>query len=180
MAEVWKDVSGYEGRYQVSNHGNVISLDRETVVNSMYGPYIRKVEGRMLKQHISCYGYPRVKLSTSKVEYICIDVHRLVAEAFVPNPNNHPQVNHKDSIRSNNYYANLEWVTPQENSIHSVVHNYTGRKNQKLRAIQIPTIRKLINEGTDFKTIAAIYNVSYITIYHIARNNSWKHIKEEA
>ena len=117
--EIWKDIKGYEGLYQVSNKGNVRSLDR--MVNSPNG--MRMSKGRILKQYK--YGsYSKVSLSkASRVK--TYDVHPLVAKAFIPNPNNYPQVNHKNENRYDNRVENLEWCTAKYNV------NY-GTHNQRM------------------------------------------------
>lgn len=105
--EVWKDVRGYKGYYQVSNLGRVKSLNR-TLSNG-----IRK-KGIILKQHKRGLGYLFVVLSKGgevKNRY----AHRLVAEAFVPNSNKHEEVDHKDANKTNNAVSNLEWVSRKEN-----------------------------------------------------------------
>lgn len=107
MKEIWKDIPGYEGLYQVSNMGRVKSLN----FNRSGLPRILKTKNRQ--------GYPRVILwKSGKRHEVC--VHRLVAQAFIPNPENKPFVNHKDGNRRNNHVDNLEWCTAQENAIHSV------------------------------------------------------------
>lgn len=102
--EIWKDISGYEGIYQVSSNGNVRSLK--------YG------KERILKPFSNGTGYLSVDLCCE-----CIEdyrrIHRLVAEAFIPNPNNLPFINHKDGIKTNNVVSNLEWCTPSENVKHA-------------------------------------------------------------
>ena len=102
MEEIWKDIDGYDGEYQVSNLGNVRSLN-----------YMRRKETRELsKKNIK--GYPYVILyKNTKIQRKRI--HRLVAEAFIPNPNNLPEVNHKDENKANNRVDNLEWCTHQYN-----------------------------------------------------------------
>ena len=100
--EVWKDVKGYEGLYQVSNLGNIKSLERYTST----GNY---VEERMLKQRIHS-GYYRVNLSRDGTQRT-ISIHRIVALAFISNPNNYNVINHKDENKENNSIDNLEWCT---------------------------------------------------------------------
>lgn len=105
--EIWKDVIGYEGQYQVSNKGNVRSLDRIDNIG-------RKQRGRTLKPSNNKDGYLHVGLSkngTSKHKLI----HRLVAEAFIPNPNNYPEINHIDEDKVNNNVKNIEWCTREYN-----------------------------------------------------------------
>ena len=106
MEEVWRDVVGYEDYFLVSNLGNVYS----------------KRSGKLSKQFRRKNGYMTVanKIGGRCGKNVCFKVHRLVAEAFIPNPENKPFVNHLDSVRSNNTVENLEWVTPKENSEHAV------------------------------------------------------------
>lgn len=100
MKEIWKDIKGWKGLYQVSNLGNIRTLHYKK-------PYLRKLSK-------SKKGYLRVNLSKDK-KYKYYSVHRLVAEAFIPNPDNLPQINHKDEIRTNNRVDNLEWCTSKYN-----------------------------------------------------------------
>jgi|688.fasta_scaffold68351_1 hypothetical protein len=102
MNEQWKDVPDYEGLYQVSNLGNVKSLYKNFI----------------LKSSVDRYGYVRFSATKNKKQKTII-VHRLVAQLFVPNPSNLPQVNHKDGDKTNNTAVNLEWVTDSENKLHA-------------------------------------------------------------
>lgn len=125
MQEVWKDVVGYEGFYQVSNLGNVRSVTR--IVKTKRGQkLLHGMPIRASKSHSTKYLY--VNLNRDGKLRRCT-IHRLVAEAFIPNPNNLPQVNHKDEIRDNNEVSNLEWCTNVYNS------NY-GTKNERMSRIK--------------------------------------------
>lgn len=107
MEEIWKEVKDFEGLYEVSNFGNVKSLDR-------IGNNGRHLKGKILKQHKNAYGYWVVKLyNNGSCSYF---VHRLVAIAFIPNPENKPQVNHIDEDKDNNKAENLNWMTSKENN----------------------------------------------------------------
>ena len=124
--EEWREVAGFEGKYEVSNYGRIRSIDHE--VKSLGG--WRTVKGRVLKQNIE-HGYCRVTLSTGKHGSPHKQVHRLVAEAFVPNPDNKPEVNHIDGCKTNNCADNLEWVTSSENSIHAIKNGLQRQKTEE-------------------------------------------------
>ena len=114
--EIWRDVVGYEGYYEVSSYGNVRGLDRQ--IDTKHGG--RFVKGKQLRLHKSIDGYVSVDLSANGVAKSQL-VHRLVAQAFIPNPNNLPCINHKDEDKHNNYVGNLEWCTYAYNNDYSKV-----------------------------------------------------------
>lgn len=116
MEEVWKDIKGYEGWYQVSNLGRVKSLER-TFVRKNGTPF--KVRERILKQSFDYAGYPYVVLIKLKTKYNKA-IHRLVAQAFIPNPENKPCVDHIDCNRKNPIVNNLRWATVSENSLNPI------------------------------------------------------------
>ena len=115
MEEIWKDIEEYKGLYQVSNLGNVRSLDR--LVKAGYNNKQNK-KGRRLTKLSNQKGYLVVKLSKENHGKRIL-IHRLVAKAFIPNPENKPQVNHIDGNKENNNVSNLEWCTNSENQIHA-------------------------------------------------------------
>lgn len=108
MDEKWIDIKGYEGKYQISNLGNVRSLDRE----DRFG---RRIKGMQISQQVQKNGYMFVKLRSDGTQKT-FRVHRLVAEAFCNNPNNFPEVNHLDEDKRNNRADNLEWCTRSYNN----------------------------------------------------------------
>lgn len=109
--EIWKPVKGYEGFYEVSNFGRVKSLERE-VPN--YPSGVRYNSEQFIKPAFDRKGYIRIRL-TINAKTKSFRAHRLVAEAFIPNPNNLAQVNHKDENKQNNYVDNLEWMSLIDN-----------------------------------------------------------------
>ena len=120
--EIWKDITGFEGLYQISNFGNVRVLDRicnSAIKNS--NKVLRK--GKLLKKYNKGGYYYAFLMKDSKRYYFRIN--RLVAMAFIPNPNNLPYVNHKDENPLNNHVDNLEWCTAKYNC------NY-GTRNSKI------------------------------------------------
>ena len=100
--EIWKDIKGYEGLYQVSNLGRVRS-------------YQRNKQGRLVNQYYDKRGYKVVTISKQSKLKLC-KVHRLVAQAFIPNPEGKPQVNHIDENKGNNCVDNLEWCDNKYNA----------------------------------------------------------------
>lgn len=114
MEEIWKEAIGYEGCYMISNLGRVKNMNR--IVKSKNTTRI--IPERFLKIRNDKYGYPMVHLSVKqKVTYP--RVHKLVAKAFIPNPNNYPQINHKNGIKTDNRVKNLEWCTNSQNITHA-------------------------------------------------------------
>lgn len=109
VKEEWRPVKNFEGLYEVSNCGNVRSLKR--IGNRPFG--VGYYGGVLLKQSKTS-GYQRVSLCKNNKK-TGMFVHRLVADAFIPNPDNYPQVNHKDEVKTNNCVENLEWCTVQYN-----------------------------------------------------------------
>ena len=139
--EIWLDVKGYEGLYKVSNFGRVKSLARK--YKNQYGEFGYKKEF-IKAQKISCYnkkekqknGYFVVNLAKDD-NGNWIRVHRLVAEAFIPNPENKKEVNHKDGNKLNNKVDNLEWVTHQENCLHAWRTGLRkGNEEERIRKIK--------------------------------------------
>lgn len=118
--EIWRDIKGYEGKYQVSNFGNVRSL----MYHNTKG--IKRIS--LLKPATDGKGYLRCALSKNNI-LTTFKVHRLVAQAFIPNPNNYPQINHIDGNKKNNKVDNLEWCTNSINQIHA----YSTNLNQGVR-----------------------------------------------
>ncbi len=114
--EEWRDVVGYEGLYQVSSVGRVKSLS--SPITSANGD-VRITNERIMKQTLNAYGYPQLTLHKNGDSKLC-RTHRLVAQAFIPNPNNLPVVDHINAIRNDNRVENLRWVTTAENVQHAV------------------------------------------------------------
>lgn len=120
--EEWRDIEGYEGIYQVSNEGRVKSLN-----------YHRQGFEQILSLTTSNRGYLRVWLSSEDGKGNIELVHRLVGKAFIPNPNNLPQINHKDECKTNNSVENLEWCDQKYNNTYNDRHLKAAPKISKSR-----------------------------------------------
>jgi hypothetical protein len=156
--EQWADVFGLEGKYQVSDYGNVKSLGHE--VNNGNGTRI--VTGRILKFNIHKKGYLYVHAGKKGT------VHRLVAFAFVPNPKNLPEINHIDTDKTNNKATNLEWTDRLGNIIHSL--KTVGRKFKSHYAVNNEQVQEIKNSTDSKKIICHKYNISRSTVYLIQKS----------
>lgn len=145
--EVWRDIEGYEGYYQVSNFGRVRSVERVIYLHDRESGRIRQpktIHGKILTNQLNRYGYLRVNMQKHPQRKAHF-VHRLVAKEFVPGYCEGMQVNHKDENKQNNHADNLEWVTGKENI------NY-GTAIARITASQ-PARRPIIQMSMDGKII---------------------------
>lgn len=152
MNEVWKDIIGYEGFYQVSNIGRVRSLDRDMIDKNGIG---YSLKGSIRKISCTGKGYQNIGLSKDG-EQKTFFIHRLVAESFIPNPKNLPIVNHIDGDTHNNHVSNLEWVTQSENINHAIkIGNKEPKEvkeNPKKPTTNKQKIFDVLNRFPDMKT----------------------------
>lgn len=123
--EIWKDVVGFEGLYKISNYGRIIACERK-IHREKYGSYT--IPQKFLKPTYDKDNYLKTAFRNREGERFYFRVHRVVAEAFLPNENNLPEINHKDGVKDNNYVGNLEWCTTKYNINYS--YNKLGRKGQ--------------------------------------------------
>lgn len=117
IEEIWKDISGYEGLYQISNHGRVKSLARR-IRNHSKNRLSKEIILKWYNNGRGKIGYVNYMLCKNS-KYKNMSGHRLVAIAFIPNPENKPFVNHKNGNTLDNHVSNLEWVTCSENNFHA-------------------------------------------------------------
>ena len=139
MNEVWLSIFGFEGLYEVSNMGNIRSLNRVVLFSPNNNSGSTTKNGCVLKYYVNEKGYAKVKLSKGNKGKMC-RVHRIVATYFVPNPHELPEVNHKDGNKLNNKFDNLEWATRQSNIDHAynilgVQTARFGKQNNKSRLV---------------------------------------------
>ena len=172
MEEIWKDIEGYEGLYQVSNFGNIRSL--ETIAPS--GKFVKQI---IRKQSKDKDGYCIIGLNKNKSQKT-YKVHRLVAKSFIDNPNNLPEINHKDEDKTNNKVSNLEWCNSKYNLTYGARKGmFIGEKNNncKLSKKDVEEIRKQYKKRSrEFNSIALgkKYGVSHTQIISIINGKSWK------
>ena len=150
MEEVWKPIKGYEEFYEVSNAGRIRSKDRKMVLSDgkRNWEYIKK--GRILKPVTRQHGYLGVMLYGKGGQktrgFKTFSVHRLVAEAFIPNPNGLPEVNHIDEDKTNNRVENLQWVSHIDNTNYGTA--IKRRIEKAINGIQSRSIEQYTKDGT--------------------------------
>lgn len=173
MKEIWKDIPGYEGLYQASNLGKIkriLFINRTTI----------KKQEKILKIYINKSNRCYVSLHKNDKRKNCL-IHRLVAQAFISNPNNLPQINHIDGDPTNNNINNLEWCSAKENIIHAYKNNLLNQDYRKKKIIR-----------SDGKTYDCAYtaskdmNVSVCSIRDVLKNRintckgySFKYVDKE-
>lgn len=184
MEEIWKPVEGYidgfyDGLYEVSNFGRFKQLPRR--LNCRGG-------SRMTVEKIvygsNSNGYRTISFKKDRISFQ-IDIHILVAKAFIPNPENKYSVNHKDANRSNNHVDNLEWATQKEQLEHAKklgllkITKGESRSTHKLTESQVVEMRELYeNTKTSYRKLGKRYNISGTTVRYIISRKKWKHVEE--
>lgn len=167
----WIDLKGYEGIYQFNESGEVRSVDRVDIRG-------RNLKGKVLSRYLTSRGYPAVCIykdgkSTTK------EIHRIIAEHFIPNPDNKPEVNHKDGNKLNHCISNLEWVTTRENLLHAratglfIPAKGERQGNSKLTKDNVLSIRA---DTRTHREIAADFGIVRQSVSDIKLRKSWRHI----
>lgn len=179
--EVWKsllELTVNGDYYEISNLGNLRSIDRITYCKNGVGKHFKS---RKKAKKENNRGYVMTSLFKDGSEKTLL-IHRLVALAFIPNPNNLPEVNHKDGNKRNNCVDNLEWMTSKENQNHarrSGLSNQHGQYsvNSKLKDHEAIEIRKLWDTG-DYSQVklSSIFNVSTSVIARVIKRKAYTHI----
>ena len=176
MGEIWKDIEGYEGLYQISNIGNIKRLSRST-----WNPHNKSYS--TLKEIILKPGFDGKYLNIclcnpNKKTYL---IHRLVATHFIPNPENKPEVNHINGIKTDNNIINLEWSTKSENELHAFKNNLkTCFNNNKYNASKLTQkdVDEIIilfkSKSLNTLELSKKYNVTRQSISNIINLKTWK------
>lgn len=181
--EIWLPVNNWLHFYEVSNQGRLKRLRKEFFLNKKCTkPHV--LAERISFGYVESTGY-RVARLMDKKRVEDVKVHRLVAQAFIPNPDNKPCVNHINGIKTDNRVENLEWVTISENIKHASklgllkgALDAKGSKNNqsKLTEKDIPIIKNLYKQGITQTQIAERYKVTHSAISNIINNKSWTHV----
>ena len=192
MEEIWKDIKGFEGRYQVSNLGRVRSLDMTYMSSNQYSSteeFNVTKKGRILKPVMNVWGYYRVNLANHGKTKIR-PIHRLVAETFLPNPNNYKCVNHKDENKLNNTVffkhdgsidvvrSNLEWCTFKYNDNYGTRNKRITEKVNRQRmkpVMQLDLNNNIINTFESICQASAYTGLSRRAIWSVCNNKRKSH-----
>lgn len=182
VTERWVSAVGWEGAYEVSSLGRIRSIDRQ-ITQTNGATYFRK--GQLIKSLLYGRNYLSVLLQVVGGKKQCLTVHKMVAKAFLPNPDGKPYVNHIDLNKTNNCVENLEWVTPSENLIHAIAAGAKkpppvtfGEANvrSKLTAAAVIAAREAHRGGTSIKDLARENGVSVPAMYQAVKGIGWAHI----
>jgi|SRR6478736_95403 len=171
IQEEWKDISGFEGAYQISNYGRVKSLERRVYTKKGDHSHLRRE--RIMKSSPSPRGYLIVTFHNNGIPN-WFSVHRLTAIYWVENPLNLPIVNHDDTDKLNNFYLNLIWCTSEQNSHHAI-------KNGRLGKLKFLNERKVIDilqnyPNTTIPELAKKHKVSSGTVRDVVVGNTYKEV----
>lgn len=178
-------VVGWEGLYEVSDLGDVRSLDRPAKCKDPFGREAKRVlYGRVLKKTKDVSGYYRIDMKYGQRRKNAL-VHRLIAMAFIENTENKPCINHKDGDKTNNALSNLEWCTHQENMTHAgglgvmCGRSGPGEKSPaaKITEAQAEDIKRRIASGDRLVDIAQDYPVGKSAVAEIKAGRAWGHVQ---
>ena len=179
-SEQWKSIAGFEGSYEVSDYGRVRSLPRSVPYLSHGIWWTRSIPTRILKSHISAgrkYLHLPLHKDGKQTNHV---VHRLVAQAFIPNPENKPQVNHIEQPKTNNSVGNLEWATTKEDGLHKATHGLmlkgSRHPHAKLNTKQVIEMRKLYAQGYTNVELTSLFNVGRTSVSSVVHRQGWKHV----
>jgi len=170
MIEIWKDITGYYGIYQVSDFGNIKALPKH--INYIDGR-VRFYPEKILKPRLDGKGYCFVTLHKDDTKEQ-LRVHRVVAIEFLENTENKPCVNHKDSNRTNNMVDNLEWVTHSENTIHAISTGRIYNPSKKITKEDSLKIKELYKTSKYTQSeLGELFGLKQPQIHRIVTNKNW-------
>jgi len=164
--EVWVDIPSLVGLYQVSNFSRIKYLDKKWNCGD-----------KIKKQFVSPYGYVVVQITKNNITRQRF-VHRLVAESFIPNPENKPTVNHKNGVKTDNRIENLEWCTQRENNIHALkigLKSNSG-ENHPMTKLKNDDILYIRNSKLEVMELSVKFNLSKQQIKKIKNKKAWTNI----
>ena len=182
--EIWKDIDGFEGYYQVSNMGRVKSVARTIFIRTNI---VGKTKPLSIKDRIISLQKERGKYFAASLWIngvgVRIRVHRLVAKAFIPNPKNKSEVNHIDGNKENNKSSNLEWATASENRTHAfrigLQNSAVGEKvgSSTHTDDDVRTVLLEFKKGLSLTEISHKYGWNFGFPYRVVTGRAWNHIK---
>lgn len=184
--EIWASVPGFDGFYEASTFGRIRSVRRYTRCVSKAGREFKKLQGgQCLKQVPHNAGYLQVAFSADGERSSHL-VHRIVAATFLPNPEAHPWINHKDGNKHNNVPDNLEWCTPLHNTHHAMelglhrVLRGSEKTTAKLNEHKVGIIRELMVYGYSNEKLGEFFGVAAAVISNIRHGHAWKGVDRAA
>lgn len=175
--EQWRPAKGFEQELEISSLGNLKSIPRMVKVVSKTGiVFERPYKGRTISLNPKKTGYCQVDFRNKKGCYI----HRLVAETFIPNPENKPCVNHINGIKSDNRIENLEWCTHKENITHAIntglIRTGADSSSSKMKTEDVRLIKFLKNK-VSIRNLSEFFNTTYSNIQNINNGYTWRGIQ---
>lgn len=173
--EQWKVIKGFENEYLISNYGRIKSKTRIFYCGKNHSSK-KIIKEHILHVYFRKNKYVGVTLKKNGEHFSC-EVHRLVAEAFIPNIEQKEQVNHKDGDKHNNKVENLEWFTRSENALHSYFKLGNIKYKRNFSEQEIKEIRKLYSQGCSKNQLARQYYCSRTAIKRLVENQSYQHVK---